>query len=78
MKQLTNKEMVLLGTIGYILEDTPEIWEMLREKVILSGCQAQLIAFHDQFESLEHMQQFITLALTEMTLDILGENDQEE
>lgn len=72
MKQLTEKELTLLGVIGYLTQDNESIWLMLREKIIEFGFQEQVEVFQAKMlEDSNNLESNVNDILVGIATDII-------
>lgn len=76
MKQLTNKELTLLGAIGYLLQEDKERWELMRERVQEAGYQEQIEQFQLRMLDSSNLEMNINDTLVSIVIDIIGEGDE--
>lgn len=74
MKQLTDKEMVLLGSIGFLLEDDTVRWGAIRKYLIHNGYEEFINAYYEKNVDREDLVEYTNQHLYEIAMDLLKEN----
>lgn len=75
MRQLTEKELTLLGVIGYLTQGNETIWLLLREKIIAFGFQEQVEKFQAKMlEDSNNLESNINNVLVSIATDIIEGN----
>ena len=74
MKQLTDKEMVLLGTISMVMESESPIWfEKAQTLVKDLGYTDQIVDYYERTIEREDLEEYTYSTLYEIVKDMLEE-----
>lgn len=72
MKKLTDKELAVLGGIGYLLECDQPNWLLVKEKIVEFGFQEQVVEYHDRMVvDIENLEFNINNLLVQAATDII-------
>ena len=76
MKQLTDKEMVLLGSIGFLLEDDTVRWGAIQKYLINNGYEEFINAYYEKNIGREDLVEYINQHLYEIAMELLKEENE--
>ena len=77
MKQLTDKEMVLLGSIGFLLEDDTVRWGAIQKHLLECGYGDFIESYYQRNIDREDLEDYTNQHLYEIAMDLLKENEVE-